>query len=197
METLLKILVFGGPVALAALGMVVTERTPKGRERWLWLGAFGVACVVTVGASVFDSLGNDQRITQIWEYQTGGNNYLVIKALEADLKTRPEKLRFVIGASGPLQRVHFHIHPASSKGDANSPDYLKLSKEGGTGIWMPVGNNGGLMGSAFPAGSYRIEMDAPNGHFVEYLNIFEFNGELVQTVDVIKDGKTVFSSPRP
>jgi hypothetical protein len=187
---------FGGPVVLAALGIAVTELSPKGRARLVWFGAFILVSVVTISASVVDSLGTDERITQVWEQMTGGENYVVIKANESDMKARKDELRFEIGSTGPMPEVRYWIHPASTKGDANNPDYYKYRDKGG-GIFQARGKVGGLMGIAFPIGSYRIEMDAANGHYVEHLNIFEFNGQIVQTIDVIKDGKTIYTSPRP
>jgi hypothetical protein len=188
---------FGGPIALAALGLFVTNRSRIRQERRLWLVAFGLIALVTVGASVIESTGTDQRLNQVWEQLTGGENYVIIKASEEDMKARREMLRFEISSTGPLPEVRYWIHPASTKGDAKNPDYWKFRDKGGGGIFVFRGKVGGLMGNEFPLGSYRIEMDAPNGHYVEYLNIFEFNGQLVQTIDLERNGISIYSSPRP
>lgn len=197
MHILIKFLMFGGPIVLAALGIAVTELSPKGRARWIWYGVFTLVSVATIAASVVDSLDNDQRVTQIWEQMTGGENYVIIKANESDMRARTEQFRFEISSTGPMPEVRYWIHPASTKGDANNPDYYKFREMGGGGIFQARGKVGGLMGIAFPIGSYRIEMDAANGHYVQLLNIFEFNGQIVQTVDLMKNNKTIYSSPRP
>jgi hypothetical protein len=44
-----------------------------------------------------------------------------------------------------------------------------------------------------------IEISARNGCFLESLNILEFNGELVQLIDIAKMStcETVYKPPRP
>jgi hypothetical protein len=191
-----KVVAFGGPILLALMGVYVIDRPPKDRRK-VWIWAFlGVATASTI-ALIVDSVSTEARLAQVWEHLTGGDNYCFMRADEPDLKAHKEKIRWWIEATGPLGRVPFWIHLASSIGDPNNPDYWKFQNEGAAGVWEFNSKGGGLVGRVMPIGGYRIELNAPNGLLVEYLNIFEFNGELVQTIDVLRDGKAIYSSPRP
>jgi hypothetical protein len=119
MDTLLKIVGFGGPAVLAVMGFVVIDRPPKGtRGRWIWYGAFSVVAAVSVTAAVLDARSTEHRLN---EMLLGGDNYPYFFASYDPKKLGGNaQLILVSEKHTPLFDVAFSIHRAPTQGNVST-----------------------------------------------------------------------------
>jgi hypothetical protein len=90
---------------------------------------------------------------------------------------------------GPFEHVDSWFAPWTPQPDANDPSYWSIGHQ--LKRFIPVLQNGSvLFGVIIPRGNYRIQYDATlrglSYHFEEHLNIFERDGSLVQTIEVLR-----------
>lgn len=185
-----------GPIAMTVMGIVVSLWKPKsdGQTRLLWVAMF----VVVGGLTAYSSI-QATRIekAELVELITGGDNYCFIRADASDLKNHAENVRLWIEATGNLYEVAYWMFPASSRRDPNDPRYWSFDKPRPP---MSIVYKGAvLLGRAIPQGRYMIEFSAKNEAFLQSFSIVEFNGELIQLIEVVKmkTGEPVYRSPRP
>jgi hypothetical protein len=186
-----------GPVVLTVMGIVMAIWKPKpdaGTGRWYWIASFVLVGSLTAYAGL-QSAALDKA--QLVELITGGDNYCFVRVEEDDLRGGGENLPLWIEATGNLYEVSYWMFPASARRNRNDPGYWSLDKPK-----PPMGivyKGAVLLGRTVSPGHYMIEFSAKNTSFLQSLNIVQFNGALIQLIDVIKmqTGEPVYRSPRP
>lgn len=178
--TVLSVIAFGGPVALAVLGLIVTGNRPKTpRGRWGWYWVFGIIGVVSVTAAAIDARQRDKSLE---EMLTGGDNYAYLWAELDSVKNTTDPVHIWLKASGLLYGVNYWIAPAGVS-DPNDKRYWSIG-----GGYFPETKGGIRVGRTLPPGKYRVEFSARNGSTIQILEIMETGGKLRQLIDVFRHG---------
>lgn len=98
----------------------------------------------------------------------------------------------VLGKGGAPQAAMW-MSPGSANRNAKDPAYWSMF-----GLNPPfVVPGGNVLPISVKPGSYWVEVDTQYGHIIEHLRILEFRGKLIQLIDITKDGRLVYRSPRP
>jgi hypothetical protein len=170
-DTLPELLATLGPIALAAMGVVVSviPNLARRNERWLWVGAFLLVGAVVSAANWYELHTANVMQHDIWESETGGDNFAYF-----DAKQSPSgSAHLVIVNPGNVPIYDFRtdileMENASGIHDISTmkviPIRLDEVRPGTTEIEPRLTGK-----------SYWATMTARNGHFFEILDI-EYNG---------------------
>jgi hypothetical protein len=187
-DTILKIVAVGGPIALAVMGFIVVDKPPKkkGRVRIYWYCAFALVAVISIFAAVIDSKKSESHLE---EMLTGGGHYCFYKA-DPNVRTNTDEFILWINCTGPLYNLTTWIAPADAT-SANNPRYWSLQKGQ---KFLETFTGGVMSGLSLGVGEYRIEMSARNGTAIEIIKIISYDGKISQSIEVSRQpGGNIYS----
>lgn len=94
---------------------------------------------------------------------------------------------FTIAPKGIVKDLNYWVCPASSKGSMDNPGYMSLDFRKPHLLTI---HGGGPFATdrVFPEGEYLIQFDDTNGHWDEWLTVYQENGELRQHI-LVKNRK--------
>jgi len=122
--------------------------------------------------------------------------YFIVDISDPENLTSEWPLMLVNRGPHSLYEVDTWISPAAAQGDPKNDAYWSLRH---LKTFVPIlAINSQWTGNTIPHGTYWIDLnmkDSPG--FTELLRIIPINGRLEQVVDIIKNGKLFWSSPRP
>jgi hypothetical protein len=170
MDYLIKIFAIGGPLALAVMGFVVTDRPPtKPKIRYAWYAAFSAIAVLTVVFGIVDSKEQDAQLRTMLVGAKG--DFPEITGIPVQDGTMRLFLSHAVG-SNPLFDVTFSI-------GRNPPFEAITSRQWGTllnGAW----DTGINLKPAY----YQINISARNGLFIESFAVQPCKGRLSQAFSI-------------
>ena len=180
-------------VALALMGAWVTYNPPARDDRQrqkIWLSAFAAAGLMYVVSAGAERSAENKRFD---DATSGGDNYAYVKAEIIDPKNLTSPVPLSINANGHLGNVSFWIAPVNSKWP--EPNYSLVDSPTRPPITL---NKGGFtFAKTLPPGKYRVEFNASNGTFVEFLTIEAVNGLMTQYLEVCRGDERLYTFPEP
>jgi hypothetical protein len=169
-----------GPIVLGLMGAIIALWPPatNGNAKTFWFAGF-VAIGLITALSAY-ALKDDLN-----EMIMGGWHFCYFKTVPSEAKNvnGPFQL-WLVAPDGPVFDVNYWVSEAGTT--AKDPGYWSLDQRKQL---LPIIHDGGhAWDRVLPAGNYRIEFDARNGHWVEDLKIAVNDAKITQTIRVVGFG---------
>jgi hypothetical protein len=110
------------------------------------------------------------------------NNTAFFRAAEDQKNISENAVRLRLDGTGQVFALNYWISPASAKQNSKNPEYWTIDHR--KPLIASIFPYSSKLDRVLPLGSYIIEFDALNGHWVENLSIVRENGTLLQKIKV-------------
>lgn len=183
LDLALKVIAYAGPIFLGLMGVWVTDKPPFKDRRRVWIGAFSILALCSVGAAGVDSKKSSDAFQRRLDEITGGDGFCYLRGELVDSKTSASGFIFMIRNDGdvPSHNVVIAISPGASPG-YKDPGYASY----GVSRFAAVPPHGAFVASntVFKEGKYHIDITATNRTVYENLEVKFINGKAKNTIAV-------------